>query len=356
MINNKRKKVLFFTPGGGGGSQRMTVTIAKLLPASEFDVTYVVMDKKGSTIEAFIPKGSRVINIPIRSIWDFTSFRMARVMHKEKADIVFCSLRYMAVHMIMGARLLGKHIQCVVRSDNDMKRIKRINYLLMRLTFHSCKWIIAQQDEMKQEIIEALKVDTKKVVSLQNPLDKNAIDGRLKDVCSPFPDNDGINFVWTARFNDTKGQDILVKAFAMVHKKLPNAHLYLVGDYDTNSAFYKSIKAIISDNKLDDYVHMPGFDTNPYRWMKYCNVFVLPSRFEGLPNALIEAMYTGVPAVAAECIPVVSRIVKDGYNGYVVPKEDPIAMADAMLKAINLKEFSFVYKPAEPENFINLFK
>ena len=82
----------------------------------------------------------------------------------------------------------------------------------------------------------------------------------------------------------------------------------------------------------------------------------MPSRKEGLPNSLIDAMYLGKPVVATTCIPVISRIVRDGYNGILVAPEDVEAMAAAMQKAIYLKDFKMTYTPASKEDFISLFR
>ena len=115
------------------------------------------------------------------------------------------------------------------------------------------------------------------------------------------------------------------------------------------------MKDIVAGANLDNYLHIVGFDPNPYKWIYNCDCFVLPSRLEGLPNALVEAMYLKKPVVATTCIEIIKRMVEDGYNGYLVPSEDTDAMADAMVKALNLKNFTMTYSPSKPEDFIRLF-
>lgn len=120
--------------------------------------------------------------------------------------------------------------------------------------------------------------------------------------------------------------------------------------------FYKKVKNIVISEGISDYVHFIGFDPNPYRWIKYADCFILPSRFEGLPNALIEAMFIGKPCVATSCIPIIDRIIVNGYNGYTVGNEDSDSMAAAMEKAILLSDFEMVYKSADDDEFINIFE
>ena len=103
-------------------------------------------------------------------------------------------------------------------------------------------------------------------------------------------------------------------------------------------------------------MHFVGYDSNPYRWLKYADCYVMPSRFEGLPNSLIDAMYLGRPVVATRCIPVIDRIVKNGYNGIVVESENVNALAEGMKNAPSLKDYDMTYHPATCEDFISLFR
>ena len=148
----------------------------------------------------------------------------------------------------------------------------------------------------------------------------------------------------------------MIKSFAKVHKEKQDSRLFLIGKYDEQGEYYNSLLSLIRENGLEDVVTFVGFDSNPYRWVKHASCFVMPSRVEGLPNALIEAMYLDVPVVATRCIPIVDRIVDDGYNGYVVNPDREDEMADAMLKALDLKSFTMTYKGSSEEEFRVLFE
>ena len=209
-----------------------------------------------------------------------------------------------------------------------------------------------QQEEMKNEFVNRFGLKDKCIV-LHNPLDTITINKSL-NAPSPYDNYKGTKFVYTARFTYNKGQDILIKAFAILRRSIPNAHLYLVGKY-SDDVFFRNLKQLINENGLIESVHLVGYDQNPYRWVKYSDCFVLPSRLEGLPNSLIEAMYIGVPVVATRSIPIIDRIVQEGYNGYVVDSEDFRALADRMKDALELKNFSMTYKPASENDVVKLF-
>ena len=89
--------------------------------------------------------------------------------------------------------------------------------------------------------------------------------------------------------------------------------------------------------------------------MNHADCFVMPSRLEGLPNALIDAMYLGKPVVATRCIPIIERIVRNSYNGIVVEPDNVEALAEGMRKATLLKDTRMIYQPATGRDFVSLF-
>ena len=351
----KKRKVLFFLPSNTGGAERMTITLAKMLPPDEFEVKFVIVHRSLGTIVNFIPPEYEVIHIPVHNIWCAATLRIIKVIRREKPDAVFSSLLYLNYRLIVAAKICG--VKVIVRNNIDLSRTS--SSWSKRMVIFTYRWVdkvIAQQEEMHDEIIEFTGLSAKKVITLHNPIDTDSIDVKCQ-VTSPYINADKqLKYVWVARFSREKGHDLLIKALHLVRKKNSDAHLYLVGKFEQAGAFFQELTGLIDSLDLKDYVHLVGFDSNPYRWVKNGDVYVMPSRLEGLPNSLIDAMYLGKPVVATRCIPVIDRIVEDGYNGYVVPSEDVEAMAEAMLKAPGLKGFKMTYKPASKEDVVALFR
>ena len=133
-----------------------------------------------------------------------------------------------------------------------------------------------------------------------------------------------------------------------------NLHLYFVGTYDENSDYYHSLLAQIENLGQKESIHFVGYDKNPFRWVKNADCFVFPSRAEGLPNALIEASYLGVPCAASRCLSIVEDIIKDGENGYTVDVDDAEGLAEAMIKATAMKNCRMVYRPGSVKDFVQL--
>ena len=351
-MTNKKKKILIFTPGGVGGAERMSVLLGKLLPKDQFDVKYVVIGRLRN-IYNILPNGYDVARIPVRNKYMFSTLRIWWKIIREKPDVVFASQCSYNTRVISAARWAGRTV--IIRSSNMIGNYSKKTFKKVFASYPKADLLIAQQEEMREEMIHLLKVSPDKVITIHNPLDTNDID-TLSSVPSPYPKNDQINIVNVARIHRVKSQDIAIKAMRLVKEALPKAHLYFVGSYNEKDDYYNSLKALIANYQLEDCVHFMGYDKNPYRWVKYSDCFVLPSRSEGLPNALIEASYLGVPCVATRCLAIVDDIIRDGQNGYVVDVDDVEGIAQAMLKAVQIKDCKMVYHPGTADEIFRIFE
>lgn len=352
-MQNRKIKILFFLFGSVGGAERMTVNIGKMLPIEKFEVKFVVCGRMAQ-IEKFIPNSYEVIRITWHNIYMFPRLRMARVIFRENANFVFSSTMGLNVRLIQAAKWCG--VKSIVRNDTMLRYITKSRFLSLLSKQCKCAYrVIAQQEEMQQELIELVGTDDKHIVCLHNPIDIDAINRKILDD-NPYPQNDMIKYLFVGNFSVHKAHDVLINAFKIVHSRNLRTHLYLVGKITPTLPNYKKIVKMIEEFGLHDCVHFVGEQDNPYKWMLHCDCFVLPSRLEGLPNVLLEAMYLKRPVVASVCVPVIDRMVKEGYNGYKVRPEQPIAMAEAMEKALKLKNFHMTFPMAKPSDFVNLFK
>ena len=348
-----QKKIMVILPSNVGGAERVTVTIAGYLEAAGFHVMFVVLADKVGSIKAILPENHPPVLVKIRNIWDFSVTRLANLMRKERPDYVFCSLRYLNPRVLLAAKLVGK-IKVVVRNDNWLLTARWDTKILMRLTYRWAHAVIAQQEEMRQELIDVMRLPAEKVIAINNPLDTDRID-ILKDEPSPYPSATGRKYLCVGRFFHNKGQDLACEAFHQIHLQDPEAQLYLLGKYKEDDPYYLKVCQIIHEHHMEGHVHIIGHETNPFKWMKHCDCFILPSRYEGTPNSLIEAMYVGRPVVATRCIPMIERMVQDGYNGILVESGNTKEMAEGMKKACHLHDFKMTYHPGTAEDFTQLF-
>lgn len=329
-----KKIVLFCVPPNCGGAERISLTIAKLLDLSKYEIKIVIIGRSKGEIVDFIPHEFEVIHVNTINIWDFTTFKLIRLFKRMHPHIVFCSLMYLNTRVIMAAKIVG-NIKIIIRNNIGFYRMRFDNSFLIRHLYPKADEIILQTDEMKSEIMHYVHLDSKKLHVIFNPIDIESINKCLVNAFNPF-DVGYINYVFVGRIAPCKGLDILIPSFAALLKEKPQCRLYLIGKIENTNSYYLKLKEQIKNYKIENFVIWTNFTHNPYRFIKYADCFVLPSRVEGLPNVLLDAMYLKVPVVATRSVPVIDRIVC-ASRGYVVDVEDAQALKDAMLKAIDLK-------------------
>lgn len=126
----------------------------------------------------------------------------------------------------------------------------------------------------------------------------------------------------TGRLAKQKGFDILIRAFGAVRDRFPDAYLVIAGEGHER----KSLTELIGRLGLSDSVSLPGFVNDIDAFYRSLTIFALPSRFEGMPNALLEAMAAGVPVVASQ-VSGVAELLVDGETGRLVQAEDVEGLA-----------------------------
>lgn len=134
--------------------------------------------------------------------------------------------------------------------------------------------------------------------------------------------------LWVGRLDPVKGLDELVAAFARLVRQT-SAQLVLVG----GGAYEGTVRRCIRKRGLDDRVHMLGARTDVGSLLKLADVFVLPSRTEGMPNALLEAMAAGRPIVTTD-VPGCRDLIEHEHTGLLVGSRDEVALCDAMARLL----------------------
>jgi len=128
-----------------------------------------------------------------------------------------------------------------------------------------------------------------------------------------------------ARFDEQKGLDVLLRALV----DLPDVRALLVGGGEQEDA----LRRLAADLGVADRVELRAWAADPRAVLAGLDVFVLPSRYEGFPLSIVEAMLAGVPVVATD-VGSVGEAVRDRDTGYLVPAEDPVALAAGIWAAL----------------------
>ena len=342
-------KIFIFTQSACGGAERMSVLFAKILSGCH----QVEIHSFGPTniLEPFVDKKVSFVYHPSCHATDSFIKLTRNLIRLYKPDLIFSSL--MPLNWRLALSSLGLKCRIVFRSDNYLYTQSFTQKVRLALAYHKADIIIAQTEEMRQGLIRGLNLKQAKVITIQNPIDTEYIDNKLNDF-SPFTGS-ATKFVSVGRFAYEKGFDILLKAFNETKKAIRDAKLYIVGDYNYDRKWYNTLLDLVDEIGLGKDVVFVGYTDNPYVYMKYADCFVLPSRNEGLPNVLIEALYCGTPAAAIKCIPVIERIIDEGVTGFLAEKEDFVGLSHAMINALNLGRVSSSYNSNTREMINEVF-
>ncbi len=203
---------------------------------------------------------------------------------------------------------------------------------------------------MRTQLLDYYSLPQKKVVAINNPVDIEYIRSSAENSHNPFKENE-VNFLNVCNIAYSKGIDILLEAWNKVKEAIPNAHMYIVG---RNASEYA--REIVEKSKAYEDFEFLGFQSNPYVYLKYCDVFVLPSRMEGFPNVVLEAQCFNRPVVSTTCVEVIKDIVQQGCNGYYCEIENSGALADCMINASKLKKIENNYSMFDKELLLNCFR
>ena len=142
------------------------------------------------------------------------------------------------------------------------------------------------------------------------------------------------------RLVDFKNQPMLLKAFVKVHEKHPDYDLKIYGP-DSFDGTKEILEGIIKEHHAESFIHLMGGSDELEKQLPKASVYAFSSDWEGLPNALLEAMALGMPIVATDCpCGGPKTVIQDGVNGLLVPIKDEEAMAEGIDRLIEDRELA----------------
>lgn len=255
--------------------------------------------------------------------------RFARYMERERPQIVFVNHPSAENPAFFGARLVADppFIIPIMRGvlEPGTKRTRR-----RRLLFPAAARIVAVSRGVAQNAATVLNLPEDTITTVYNPAFTPDIAARAEAVPShPWLRDDGPPIILGAgRLEGQKDFLTLIEAFHRLLRDHP-CRLVILGEGRMRLELEERVRAL----DLEDYVSLPGWTENPFAFMARSSLFVLSSRFEGLPGVLIQALACGCPAVSTDCPAGPSEILEN--SELLAPVGDPNALARAMLLALN---------------------
>lgn len=349
-----KKTVYFFSVAKTGGAEMVTRTFYKFLDKKRFNSKFIIAGKHEEIDQEPFQK---TVFLEIKD-YKYSFFKLNSILRKNNIDYIFCSVYGISIPLLL-LSFFHRKIKVIVRHSfmpDYYKKFSFLSYILM-LSYSNAYKIIAQTEEMKLSMIDYYRLKPADIVVMHNPIDWEKIKKGIKEE-NPYKDENSLNhFVTVGNIRYVKGFDSLIKAFKVVVDEIPASRLHIIGRINVKDDYYNELLRLIRINGLDEKIEFVGFVSNPYPYIYYADCFVLSSRTEGLPNALLEAYHLKKKIVATKCIPIIEKIINDGANGFSVEVDDYKEMGRAMIGALAIEtKYKDNYQPSTAKTFNALFQ
>jgi glycosyltransferase involved in cell wall biosynthesis len=233
------------------------------------------------------------------------------LFHANLSTPAACRYGLLAAELVPGVRAVAVEQLPYPLHGRLQRGLKRL--VSRRLAAH-----VAVGERAAREVEELVGLPRGSVRTIRNGVP----DVELEPLPRPF---EGPILGSLGRLDRQKGHDVLLRALA----ELPEARLVLVGDGPERAA----LEELALELGLGERVLFAGWQEEPRRWLTAFDAFVLPSRFEGFPLAVVEALLARVPVVASD-VGSVAEAVREGETGLLVPAEDERALAAALRRLL----------------------
>ncbi|MHA2030384.1 MAG: glycosyltransferase, partial [Candidatus Kariarchaeaceae archaeon] len=320
MSDLERKRVLFLiTELNPGGAQAVLYRLISKLNPDKFNPQVVCFYNGNSNIAKNIRRlGIPVTDIGFSNIWRvFRLWRLWRKIINDRPIFLHCWL----FHANIVGRLFGYclKVPVIITSRRNVEIGDPIREYFKRITRNFDHVTITVCNLARSVEIKRAKGDPGKVVTIYNGLDVTEFDNLASELPSRlrnelnFPQN-SIIIGSVGRLHPQKGFLQIIDAIQYLRSPISEIYLIIIGDGELRHCLEKHVKSVGLENR----VRFTGWRNDIPNFLTMINIFVLPSLWEGMPNAVLEAMAAGLPVVATN-VGGTPEVVVDGETGFLVP-------------------------------------
>jgi glycosyltransferase involved in cell wall biosynthesis len=340
----------------GGGAERVALHLLHGLDPTRFDVRMGLLRAAGSYLPSADPArllvaaggeerfnfdgANRAVYRPGKLLRGLTSApRAFRVMIEEfRPDVVVSYLKgtnliaWRALASLRTERPAwiareGNNAPAVITEETPGPFAARVVTALTARAYRRADRVLTISRGLAADLADAFGLDPARVAMIHNPVDGDMIASLAAQPPGGRPERPFI--LAAGRLEVQKGHDLLLRAYAA--SGVATSHdLVILGEGSRRA----DLERLVSALDLAGRVRLPGFAGNPFAWMAACDLFVLPSRWEGFGSVLAEAQACGAPVLATDCRYGPADIVDHGISGWLTPVEDEPALAAALARLI----------------------
>jgi glycosyltransferase involved in cell wall biosynthesis len=336
------KNVVFFIGSlqAGGTEAKLARNFFPLLKSRGRMNPKLLMLKEAGEFLEVLPEGIEKLSLREEAATNILSVipRFRNALRELEADVVISCMWYPAIISHLAKTYGGIHFRHIVHDTTHMTEYIRYEFgqekyqwaklHLIKKAYKNADSIIVVSEGEKDDLIENFSVPERLVEVVYNPIDIKSI--RHMSAVDTDLDIDKPVIVSVGRIIYSKGFDILLKAFRMVRDRI-DCRLLILGKGVERERLERMSEAL----GLGKDIVFLGFHHNPFKFMRKALLFCTATRYEGLGNAIIEAMALGLPVIATDCRSGPGETLMNGEYGILVPPEDPEAIADAIIRVLS---------------------
>ena len=338
----------------GGGAEKVMLTLAEKI-TQQYNVTILSL---ANSIEYSIPKVLNVESLfahrasKVDRFWQRKNSVLKLEAWFEKKQSEIGDIDLVLSNLDRSNNLLSKsnikNVHFVIHNSVNaelarQKKLGPFSYLYLKKSKQNLngKSLICVSKGVEKEITQGDLINPSAIATIYNPFDFEKINQQANEQNNNIPNEPYL--IHVGRLAKQKRHDILFAAFAKLDKK-----------YKLVLLCNKPAKAfkLAQQYGIEKQLVVPGFQQNPYNWIKQAEALVLSSDFEGLPTVLIEALAVGTPVVSTNCTFGPSEILTGELSKYLVPIQQSEALANVVKQVLADKpnvENADILKQAQAE-------
>jgi glycosyltransferase involved in cell wall biosynthesis len=333
------QRIAVFLPSlAGGGAERGMIDVARGLAEAGLEVDLVAGRAAGEYSDR-VPANVRVLDLHRRRVL-FAIPALAAYLRRRRPDVLLTAMIHANLAGIVARFLAGARTRVVISERVAFASIGShapIKYRFVarwrRLVYPRANRIVAVSAGVADELVERCGISRERIDVIANPVVMPELESMA---CQPvdhpwFRPGAVPVILGVGRLKAQKDFAGLIEAFARVRADR-ECKLLILGEGPERVA----LESLRTRLDLELEIDLPGYTPNPYAYMRGAALFVLSSRWEGLPGVLIEAMAVGCPVVSTDCPAGPRQILRDGALAPLVPCEDPQALAAANAAALDV--------------------
>lgn len=347
MASQRIRVLLCSSSMDGGGSEKQLLNLLKGLDRDRFEPVLYLLYESGVLLEEVPEDVKRVAfwteNANPRWNWPGRIHRLqvqhlAKLLRQEQIDVVYDRLFHMT--LITGPateRTQTPRISTIVsppqfdlaHSEKTWITMKKI---ALRKAYSTATALLSVGAGTADNAAKYYKIPRDAFQVMLSPIDIERIDSEsLMPWTGPALRQNRKQIISIGRLSDEKGHRYLIQAFAKYMNAVkmdqaPAADLHLVGD----GVLRKELESLTASLNISDCVFFHGQVHGPFSLLKQCDLLVLPSLYEGMPNALLEAMACRVPVLATNTAQGAGELLRNHPLGTLVSKANADEMANAI--------------------------